>query len=102
MEFFSELFGNVLNFTWQQGLMLLIGFVLIYLAIKRDMEPALLLPMGFGAVLVNLPFVNTAAIETLFNAGIANELFQSQNVPVRGGGAVRYFLHALPCHALRV
>ncbi len=75
MEFFSELFGNVLNFTWQQGLMLLIGFVLIYLAIKRDMEPALLLPMGFGAVLVNLPFVNTAAIETLFNAGIANELF---------------------------
>ena len=50
----------------------LIGFVLIYLAIKHDMEPALLLPMGFGAVLVNLPFVNTEAIETLFNAGIFN------------------------------
>ena len=75
MELFGELFGNVLNFTWQQGLMVLIGFVLIYLAIKHDMEPALLLPMGFGAVLVNLPFVNTEAIETLFNAGIASELF---------------------------
>ena len=75
LELFGELFGNVLNFTWQQGLMVLVGFVLIYLAIKRDMEPALLLPMGFGAILVNLPFVNTEAIETLFNAGIASELF---------------------------
>lgn len=58
MELFGELFGNVLNFTWQQGLMVLIGFVLIYLAIKHDMEPALLLPMGFGAVLVNLSLIH--------------------------------------------
>ncbi|HZK45795.1 MAG TPA: sodium ion-translocating decarboxylase subunit beta [Clostridia bacterium] len=55
--------------------MIVIGGVLIYLAIKKDMEPTLLLPMGFGAILVNLPFVNTEAIETLFNAGIATELF---------------------------
>lgn len=55
--------------------MILVGATLIYLAIKKEMEPALLLPMGFGAILVNLPFVNTEAIETLFNAGIANELF---------------------------
>ncbi len=55
--------------------MIVIGCILIYLAIKHDMEPTLLLPMGFGAVLVNLPFVNTEAIETLFNAGIASELF---------------------------
>ncbi|MBR4079359.1 MAG: sodium ion-translocating decarboxylase subunit beta [Christensenellaceae bacterium] len=55
--------------------MILIGCILIYLAIKHDMEPTLLLPMGFGAILVNLPFVNTEAIETLFNAGIASELF---------------------------
>ena len=75
MELITELFGNVLNFTWQEGVMILIGAVLIYLAIKHDMEPALLLPMGFGAILVNLPFVNTEAIETLFNAGIASELF---------------------------
>ena len=62
----SELFSNVSNITWQQILMWLIGAVLIYLAIKKDMEPSLLLPMGFGAILVNLPMsathpTNTAA-----------------------------------------
>ena len=75
MSMFYDLFGNVLNFTWQQGVMILVGALLIYLAIKKEMEPTLLLPMGFGAILVNLPFVNTEAIETLFNAGIASELF---------------------------
>ena len=40
---------------WQQVVMWVIGGVLIYLAIKRKMEPALLLPMGFGAILVNIP-----------------------------------------------
>lgn len=61
--------------SWQSLLMLLIGGALIYLAIRHDMEPALLLPMGFGTILVNLPFAENAAITTLFNAGIANELF---------------------------
>lgn len=75
MEIFSDLFSNVLNFTWRQGLMIAIGCLLVYLAVKREMEPSLLLPMGFGAVLVNLPMVNTEAIETLFNTGIASELF---------------------------
>lgn len=75
MDLFLDLFGNILSFTWQEGLMLLVGGVLIYLAIRRGMEPALLLPMGFGAILVNLPHVNTGGIEALFNAGIANELF---------------------------
>ena len=65
MELFLDLFSNVMNFTWQQILMIVIGMVLVYLAIKKEMEPSLLLPMGFGAVLVNLPFVNTEAIETL-------------------------------------
>ena len=50
-----DLFSNVLNITWQQGVMWIIGGLLIYLAIKKDMEPSLLLPMGFGAILVNLP-----------------------------------------------
>ena len=75
MEIFSDLFSNVLNFTWQQGLMIAIGCLLVYLAVKREMEPSLLLPMGFGSVLVNLPMVNTEAIETLFHTGIASELF---------------------------
>lgn len=54
MEFLYE--GAVALFTdWKALLMIAIGCVLIYLAIKKDMEPALLLPMGFGAILVNLP-----------------------------------------------
>lgn len=82
----SELFSNVLNITWQQVVMWLIGAVLIYLAVKKDMEPSLLLPMGFGAILVNLPMsgaitqvydkvAETGVLDTLFGAGIANELF---------------------------
>lgn len=72
----SDLFSNVLNITWQQAVMWAIGAVLIYLAIKKDMEPSLLLPMGFGAILVNLPMSGAVEIiDVLFNAGIANELF---------------------------
>ncbi len=41
--------------TWQQCIMYLVGIGLIYMAIKKGCEPALLLPMGFGAILVNLP-----------------------------------------------
>ena len=73
------LYENLLCVTWQQVVMWVIGGVLIYLAIKKDMEPTLLLPMGFGAILVNLPFSGAVgedgAIDILFNAGIANELF---------------------------
>ena len=75
-DFFQSLLGNVANITWQQPVMWLIGAVLIYLAIKKDMEPSLLLPMGFGAILVNLPKSGAIeTLETLFMAGIDNELF---------------------------
>ena len=70
------LYSNILQLQWQQVVMWVIGGILIYLAIKKDMEPTLLLPMGFGAILVNLPFSGAVeTLETLFNAGIANELF---------------------------
>ncbi len=84
---FGDLFSNVLNITWQQVAMWIIGALLIFLAIKKDMEPTLLLPMGFGAILVNLPLsgavdrlnelgiIEEGVIDVLFNAGIANELF---------------------------
>ena len=49
--FFSDLFGNALLLDWKQVVMWAIGGVLIYLAIAKDMEPTLLLPMGFGAIL---------------------------------------------------
>ncbi len=68
-------FSNLLAFTPQQGIMILIGLTLIYLAVRRGMEPALLLPMGFGAILVNLPLSEVPALATLFEAGIASELF---------------------------
>ena len=72
MEF---LWQGLLAITWQQAVMYVVGGLLIWLALEKDFEPALLMPMGFGAILVNLPFVNTEAIETMFNAGIATELF---------------------------
>lgn len=52
MEFLTE---GIMALTWQQIVMYGVGILLIYLAIKKEYEPALLLPMGFGAILVNLP-----------------------------------------------
>ena len=52
MEFLIQ---GITQITWQQILMWVIGGALIYLAIAKDMEPSLLLPMGFGAILVNIP-----------------------------------------------
>ena len=86
---------------WKYVVMWVIGGLLIYLAIKKEMEPTLLLPLGFGTIMVNLPFSGAlgefivdgagnilrdpvtggilfeeeGALTTLFNAGIANELF---------------------------
>ena len=71
------LYETLLAVTWQQVAMWAIGGLLIYLAIAKEMEPTLLLPMGFGAILVNLPLSGAAAvIEHLFDIGIAShELF---------------------------
>lgn len=59
IELLAELFKGVLFFGTKDGLlclvMYLIGAVLIYLAIAKDYEPNLLLPIGFGAILSNLP-----------------------------------------------
>ena len=49
------LFESFVFLTWKHFVMYGIGFILIFLAIKKEYEPALLLPMGFGAILVNLP-----------------------------------------------
>lgn len=53
MDFLIE---GIASITWQQVVMYVVGIVLIWLAIKKDMEPALLLPIGFGAIIVNIPF----------------------------------------------
>ncbi len=77
---FYKLFEGVIALSEPQNLkmiaMWVIGGVLIYLAIKKEMEPTLLLPMGFGAIIMNFPGSGAAEpLETLYNAGIANELF---------------------------
>ena len=73
------LYQNFAYLDWRYLVMWVIGGLLIYLAIAKDMEPTLLLPMGFGAILVNLPLSGAigeeGALTTLFNAGIDNELF---------------------------
>ena len=83
MDFLSFLWENIAHLFqgdgWKMIVMWLIGGLLIFLAIKKEMEPTLLLPMGFGAILVNIPFADAitehGALTTLYNAGIANELF---------------------------
>lgn len=82
VEGFKELMDPRYVIMWA------IGGVLIYLAIKKKMEPTLLLPLGFGTILVNIPFsgaidkfaadgslISEGPLSTLFDAGIANELF---------------------------
>ena len=62
------LIQNFSYITWQMLAMWAIGGVLIYLAIAKEMEPTLLLPMGFGAILVNLP-VDPAAVQAAIESG---------------------------------
>ncbi len=80
MDFLSFLWEYIAQVTWQQAVMWVIGGLLIFLAIKKEMEPALLLPMGFGAILVNLPesgvLGENGIIQWLFDVGIeAAEVF---------------------------
>ena len=86
-SFKDLLFSDMINyFDPKMLIMWAIGGLLIFLAIKKEMEPTLLLPMGFGAILVNLPISGAitqivngeeqeGALSVLFDAGIANELF---------------------------
>lgn len=82
MEFFMNTFNAI---TWQSVVMMCVGALLIYLAVKKGLEPNLLLPMGFGTILVNLPLssaldqiaggkVVEGALSMLFNLGIASEI----------------------------
>ncbi|HCB61152.1 MAG: glutaconyl-CoA decarboxylase subunit beta [Bacteroidetes bacterium GWF2_43_63] len=84
---FASLFPALAGFTWQHLVMITVGATLIFLAIKKEYEPTLLLPMGFGAILVNIPFGSAlaqmdpsgqwaeGALSVFFEAGIATEVF---------------------------
>ena len=83
-SFLVQNFAELLD--WRYVVMWAIGGILIFLAIKYEMEPTLLLPLGFGTILVNIPFsgavdrifdgkLQEGALSTLYKAGIENELF---------------------------
>jgi carboxybiotin decarboxylase len=86
---FNMLFPAIAGLTWQHLVMLAVGGILIYLAIAKEYEPSLLLPMGFGAILVNIPWSSALAImdpttgkvieegvlQVFFEAGILTEIF---------------------------
>lgn len=91
MEILNKLGFLITNIAeladWKYVTMWVIGGLLIFLAIKFEMEPTLLLPLGFGTILANIPFsgaidlledgkiIQEGALSTLFKAGISNELF---------------------------
>ena len=82
-----DLIVKIINaVTWESMLMIFVGMLLMYLAIKKDFEPCLLLPMGFGTILANLPLssaidqmIGTELVEgglsMLFRLGISTEIF---------------------------
>lgn len=78
----EELLIGFTSLHWGQFVMYLIGGILIYLAIKKDFEPMLLLPIGFGAILVNLPLSavwefggHDGVLKTFYDVGIMTEIF---------------------------
>ena len=79
----EALLSGFRNITWQNGVMILVGLILILLAIIKEYEPMLLLPIGFGCILVNLPLATVIEnsmgdpgfLKVLYDAGIATELF---------------------------
>ena len=86
MQEILNLYSNIGNLTWQMVVMWIVGGVMIYLGIVKKMEPSLLVPMGFGAILVNLPLsgavtqtidgvIEKGPLDVLFNTGISTELF---------------------------
>ena len=78
-ELLPELSKGFLNLTWGNIVMIAAALVLIYLAVFKEIEPVLLLPIGFGCLLANIPLGGMTAVEgmmgVLYDAGIRTELF---------------------------
>ncbi|MCX6011104.1 MAG: sodium ion-translocating decarboxylase subunit beta [Chloroflexi bacterium] len=80
-DIFSALVSGFSHLTWQSGFLILVGCVLLYLAIAKGMEPLLLIPIGFGIILGNLPLAGLAAsdeggvLNIIYKAGILTEIF---------------------------
>ncbi|HUL20525.1 MAG TPA: sodium ion-translocating decarboxylase subunit beta [Thermodesulfobacteriota bacterium] len=67
------------NLHWSNPIMIVVGLVLLYLAIKKDIEPVLLVPIGFGCILVNIPLAGLMEeggfLKIIYDAGIITEVF---------------------------
>lgn len=77
-ELLPELIKGLSNFTLGNALMISISLVLIYLAIAKEIEPVLLLPIGFGCLLANIPLSGMTAVEGMMGVlygGIKTEIF---------------------------
>lgn len=73
-----ELLNGVMSLDWKDGIMFLIAAGLIYLAVVKGYEPMLLLPIGFGAILANIPLAAEEGLKPLYvlrEMGIGTELF---------------------------
>ena len=73
-QFFQ--YTSFASFTWQLGVLILIGILFIYLAIKKDWEPLLLIPIGFGMIIGNIPFVPGLNIGIYEEGSVMNILYQ--------------------------
>ncbi len=75
----NGLIAGFVNLHWSNPVMIVVGCVLLYLGIKKDFEPLLLVPIGFGAILVNIPLTGLMEeegfLKIIYDAGIATELF---------------------------
>jgi oxaloacetate decarboxylase beta subunit len=75
----SGLGAGFMHLHWSNPVMIALGCLLLYLGIKKDVEPLLLVPIGFGAILVNIPIAELMGEEgflrTIYNMGVSNELF---------------------------
>ncbi len=73
------LISGFVNLHWSNPIMIGVGCLLLYLGIKKDFEPLLLVPIGFGAILVNIPLAGLMEEEgflrIIYDAGIMTELF---------------------------
>ncbi|MDE5898765.1 MAG: sodium ion-translocating decarboxylase subunit beta, partial [Treponemataceae bacterium] len=73
-------FAGIIVPGWQKLLMLAIGFLIVYLGAARGFEPLLLIPIGFGTILVNIPGAGMGdaphgMLHIIYNAGVGNEFF---------------------------
>jgi oxaloacetate decarboxylase beta subunit len=77
----SALVTGFTHLTWQSAFLIFLGCVLLYLAIAKGFEPLLLIPIGFGVILGNLPLAGLAAsdeggvLNIIYKAGILTEIF---------------------------